>query len=77
MKLEAGSGVRGISINYPEQLSSMLPAMAQYPYTIQGRGKISILSTSAYVQLGTDWICSVTSAITTMWTIWQDMLSRM
>ena len=39
LKLEAGSGVRGISINYPEQLSSMLPAMAQYPYTIQGKGK--------------------------------------
>jgi len=39
LKLSAGSGVRGLSFDYPEQLTSMLPAVAEYPYCIQATGK--------------------------------------
>ncbi|MBT1698129.1 discoidin domain-containing protein [Fulvivirgaceae bacterium PWU4] len=38
LKLSAGSGIRGIVFNYPEQLISQLPAIAKYPYCIQATG---------------------------------------
>jgi len=37
--MEENSGLRGVTINYPEQLASNLPNLPKYPYTIQGRGK--------------------------------------
>ncbi|WP_052350727.1 glycosyl hydrolase family 28-related protein [Paenibacillus gorillae] len=39
LKLSERSGVRGITINYPEQLASQLPNIASYPYTVQAAGK--------------------------------------
>lgn len=39
LKLSTGSGIRGVSFDYPEQISSMLPNMNQYPYCIQATGK--------------------------------------
>jgi uncharacterized protein YjdB len=38
LKLAASSGVRGITFDYPEQVSSLLPSMPAYPYCIQGTG---------------------------------------
>lgn len=39
LKLSAGSGLRGVSFDYPEQVSSLLPKMNEYPYCIQVTGK--------------------------------------
>lgn len=39
LQLEERSGIRGIIFNYPEQVSSDLPNIGKYPYTIQGLGK--------------------------------------
>jgi len=39
LKLSAGSGVRGLSFDYPEQVSSALPTVTEYPYCIQALGK--------------------------------------
>lgn len=39
LKLAAGSGLRGVSFDYPEQMSSMLPKMNEYPYCIQATGE--------------------------------------
>ncbi len=38
LKLSAGSGIRGIVFDYPEQISTMLPNIATYPYCIQATG---------------------------------------
>ncbi len=38
LKLSAGSGIRGIVFDYPEQISTMLPNIATYPYCIQANG---------------------------------------
>ncbi|HTJ50056.1 MAG TPA: glycosyl hydrolase family 28-related protein [Cyclobacteriaceae bacterium] len=38
LKLSANSGIRGIVFDYPEQLISLLPAVAKYPYCIQATG---------------------------------------
>jgi hypothetical protein len=38
LKLSDGSGVRGVVFNYPEQMYSLLPNPASYPYCIQGGG---------------------------------------
>lgn len=38
LKLLPGSGIRGITINYPEQTYALLPNPANYPYCIQGGG---------------------------------------
>ncbi|PSL23302.1 carbohydrate-binding protein [Chitinophaga ginsengisoli] len=38
IKLSAGSGLQGITINYPEQLASLVPNFPAYPYTIQVTG---------------------------------------
>jgi len=38
LRLAPNSGIRGFTINYPEQVSSQLPNIAKYPYTIQGMG---------------------------------------
>lgn len=38
LRLAPGSGIRGITFNYPEQISTDLPGIALYPYTIQGTG---------------------------------------
>ena len=39
LKLSAASGVRGLSFDYPEQVSSALPTVTEYPYCIQALGK--------------------------------------
>lgn len=39
LKLAEKSGIRGISFNYPEQMSSLLPNVPEYPYCIQVMGK--------------------------------------
>lgn len=39
LKLSAGSGLRGVDFDYPEQTSSMLPNINEYPYCIQATGK--------------------------------------
>ena len=36
---QLGSGVRGLSFDYPEQVSSALPTVTEYPYCIQALGK--------------------------------------
>ncbi|OXS61755.1 hypothetical protein B1A99_03865 [Cohnella sp. CIP 111063] len=38
LKLVSGSGVRGITFNYPEQTADQLPNIAAYPYLIQAAG---------------------------------------
>lgn len=38
IKLAATSGIRGLTINYPEQVYANLPNVPAYPYTIQGTG---------------------------------------
>jgi uncharacterized protein YjdB len=38
IKLAASSGIRGLTINYPEQVYANLPNVPAYPYTIQGTG---------------------------------------
>lgn len=38
LKLAPKSGIRGIVFDYPEQVSTDLPGIADYPYTIQGTG---------------------------------------
>lgn len=38
IKLSAGSGLQGLTINYPEQLASLVPNFPAYPYTIQVTG---------------------------------------
>lgn len=38
LKLSPGSGIRGITINYPEQTYALLPNPDIYPYCIQGGG---------------------------------------
>jgi hypothetical protein len=38
LKLSAGSGLRGITFNYPEQTADLLPNPADYPYLIQLTG---------------------------------------
>lgn len=38
LRLAAKSGLRGITINYPMQMSDNLPAIDDYPYAIQGTG---------------------------------------
>lgn len=38
IRLAPKSGIRGIVFNYPEQVSTDLPSIAEYPYTIQGTG---------------------------------------
>lgn len=38
LKLSAGSGIRGLTFNYPEQMASALPAIPAYPYCIQATG---------------------------------------
>jgi len=32
------SGIRGVTVNYPEQMASNIPNVPAYPYTIQARG---------------------------------------
>lgn len=39
LKLSAGSGLRGLSFDYPEQVASALPTVTRYPYCIQVTGK--------------------------------------
>jgi hypothetical protein len=39
IRLSERSGIRGLTIDYPEQLTSLLPDIPAYPYTIQGMGK--------------------------------------
>ncbi|RKP49988.1 carbohydrate-binding protein [Cohnella endophytica] len=39
VKLSEGSGLRGITFNYPEQLATQLPNVAAYPYAIRATGK--------------------------------------
>ena len=39
LKLSAASGVRGLSFDYPEQVSSALHTVTEYPYCIQALGK--------------------------------------
>jgi hypothetical protein len=38
IKVSAGSGIRGIVFDYPEQISTQLPNIATYPYCIQVTG---------------------------------------
>ena len=38
LKLAPQSGIRGITFDYPEQISTDLPSIGEYPYTIQGTG---------------------------------------
>lgn len=38
IKLSQGSGLQGITINYPEQMASLVPNFPAYPYTIQVTG---------------------------------------
>lgn len=38
LKLAAGSGLRGINFNYPDQMYTMLPDIPAYPYCIQVTG---------------------------------------
>lgn len=39
LKLSAGSGLRGLTFDYPEQVTSSLPTVTKYPYCIQVTGK--------------------------------------
>ena len=43
LKLSAGSGIRGIVFNYPEQISTDLPNIATYPYCVQVTGSDAYL----------------------------------
>ncbi|AEV98037.1 carbohydrate-binding protein [Niastella koreensis] len=38
LRLSAGSGIRGLVFNYPEQMGDLVPNFPVYPYTIQGLG---------------------------------------
>ncbi|HEX6432131.1 MAG TPA: carbohydrate-binding protein, partial [Niastella sp.] len=38
LRLSAGSGIRGLVINYPQQVGSLVPNFYAYPYAIQGLG---------------------------------------
>lgn len=38
LRLAPKSGIRGITFDYPEQVSTNLPGIDDYPYTIQGTG---------------------------------------
>jgi hypothetical protein len=38
LRLSAGSGIRGLVFNYPEQKGDLVPNFPVYPYTIQGLG---------------------------------------
>jgi len=38
IKLARASGIRGVTINYPEQLAANIPNVPAYPYAIQGAG---------------------------------------
>lgn len=38
LQLSAGSGIRGLVIDYPQQVGSLVPNFPAYPYAIQGLG---------------------------------------
>jgi uncharacterized protein YjdB len=49
LRLEKTSGIRGITINYPEQKSTLVPNYIPYPYTLQGAGEgVYIVNVALY-----------------------------
>jgi len=46
ISMEPNSGLRGLTFNYPEQLSTLLPNIFQYPYCIRGNANCYIVNTN-------------------------------
>ncbi len=46
ISMEPSSGLRGITFNYPDQLSTLLPNIPQYPYCIRGNANSYIVNTN-------------------------------
>ena len=67
--------MRGLSFDYPEQVSSVLPTATEYPYCIQALGKdvyaVNVgLRRAAYNGLD---LCLLINVTIIMSIIWQDM----
>ena len=46
ISMEPNSGLRGITFNYPDQLSTLLPNIFQYPYCVRGNANSYIVNTN-------------------------------
>ncbi len=44
--MESNSGLRGVTFNYPDQLSTLLPNIFQYPYCVRGNANCYIVNTN-------------------------------